>query len=70
MIIVNKINFIHVDNGVIINLDSGYCVRVTADPDQLEVLNKFTDHLKFAVSANNHFISIPDELNVKWNFIP
>lgn len=70
MIILNKVNYVHVDQGVIINLDSGYCVRITADPDQLKVLHKFTEHLKFALSANNHFVDIPDQLNVKWNFIP
>jgi hypothetical protein len=70
MIIVNKINYIHVDNGIIINLDSGYCVRVTADPDQSGVLYKFVEKLKDAVSNECIFISIPDELNVNWNFIP
>jgi hypothetical protein len=64
MIIVNKINYIHVDMGIMINFDSGSNMLIKPDPDCMDDYWNFASDLEDAIINDNRFISIPDTLNV------
>ena len=64
MIIINKINYINIDMGILINFDSGANMIIKADPDCMDDYWNFVSALEDALDNNNNYICIPDTLNV------